>query len=112
MYSKAWEGNPPSHPWLSQSAPEQSTNYYSDKIGGGRVLVAIAQWASSAPTVEKVQQEPQWPWFLTSVTTPSYLQSTGRRSEASTVASYSVDFYLAKDYLTAAAHFSWGAFKL
>ena len=42
----------------------------------------VARWciASSAPVVEKDQQLPHWPWFLTGVTAPLVLQSTLRGS--------------------------------
>lgn len=73
MYSKAWEGNPPSHPKLLKF-PAQSTSCCSEnKIF--RPLPRIFQWDYIAPTVEKVQQDPQSPWSFTGVTTPLLNQS-------------------------------------
>jgi len=60
MYSKAYDGRPPLHPKLL-NPPAQSTSYYSESKVVAEVFWAIAQWASIAPTVEKVQQLPHYP---------------------------------------------------
>jgi len=54
--------------------PAQSTNYYSES--NNNFPFFIAQWLSKAPVEENAQQDPQLPWFFTSVTTPLVLQST------------------------------------
>lgn len=68
IYSKAWDGRPPLHPWLS-NAPAQSTSCCSEKVKF-LPLPRIFQWDYIAPTVEKVQHDPQAPWFLTGETIP------------------------------------------
>jgi len=60
----------------------------------------MAAWDSIVATDAKAQQEPQCPWSLTGVTTPSSLQSTnvGRDATYSFVGiSYVVEARLRKD---------------
>ena len=54
----------------------QSTRFCSERL----TSLPVARWcmASRAPVVEKLQHEPHWPWFLTGVTAPCFLQSTLR----------------------------------
>merc|ERR1719276_237677 len=67
---KALSIRPPEQP---SSTWSQSTNCCSLKDVSE--LPAIFQAPSSAPVVEKDQQDPHWPWFFTGVTAPSVVQS-------------------------------------
>ena len=58
------------------NAPAQSTSCCSESRGARQASCLSARWLSRAPTVEKVQQLPQWPWFFTSETTPRDRQSS------------------------------------
>ena len=72
MYWKAKSMRPPLQPmsW----AWSQETSCCSERETS--LPEAMAFTPSTAPVLEKDQQEPHWPWFFTSVTAPFSRQST------------------------------------
>jgi hypothetical protein len=73
VYSKAQNGQPPSHPWFPYFW-EQSTNCYSEN--DNKLLLLMKFKPSNEPVVENDQHDPHCPWFLIGVTAPLALQST------------------------------------
>ena len=65
---------PPLHPWLKNGFPAQSTSCCSERVY--KMPLAILLPDSMAPTAEKAQSDPHFPWYLTDVTALFFRQST------------------------------------